>query len=177
MDDRDRAVDPSGTAGQPDPDRHHVHVEVHALSLVAGALHVRTIMGHLIEAATPDETAARLAGASASCLVHSTSWRHGDHGVVLTYVVVPDPSPQDGATRRVDRGLTTTWSLDPRSPGAVEPPTDAVVAHACRHLAFLEHRDPDVADLASRHSRLFTAVRDHGTGLAGQFTPSLSEVG
>ncbi|MEV7249881.1 MULTISPECIES: hypothetical protein [Streptomyces] len=78
-------------------------------------------------------------------LVHSTSWRATrEGGITLTYLVHPDPAPDQPGTplpepHRIARS--------PR-PGHPSPPdleVGHVVAHAVRHLAFLERTDPAVA--------------------------------
>lgn len=78
-------------------------------------------------------------------VAHSTSWRHEEGRIVLTYVVVVTPPgvlPPDSLVavpvRRAElaRGEATAA---PRSIGI-----EAVVEHALRHLAWLVHDDPAV---------------------------------
>lgn len=78
-------------------------------------------------------------------VVHSTSWRHEDGRVILTYVaVVEDPVtlPDDSLVKlpvgraELARGGAVTA---PRSIGI-----DAVLEHALRHLSWLVQDDPAV---------------------------------
>lgn len=79
-------------------------------------------------------------------VVHSTSWRHEDGRVVLTYMAVIEPppslepdtlSPVPVERTGLARGETTA------------PPSDigvtAVLEHALRHLAWLVKDDPAIA--------------------------------
>ena len=78
-------------------------------------------------------------------VVHSTSWRHEDGRLVLTYIAVLAAGPPPAA------GLVAR----PASPGAparggpTTPPVildvDQVLNHALRHLAWLQRDDPAVA--------------------------------
>jgi hypothetical protein len=78
-------------------------------------------------------------------VAHSTSWRHEEAKIVLTYVVViapPQGLPEDSLVavpvRRAElaRGEATAA---PTSIGV-----EAVIEHALRHLAWLVHDDPAV---------------------------------
>jgi hypothetical protein len=78
-------------------------------------------------------------------VVHSTSWRHEDGRLVLTYIAVLATEPPAGS------GLLTRL-LPPGAPargGATTPPAslhvDEVLHHALRHLAWLQREDPAVA--------------------------------
>ena len=78
-------------------------------------------------------------------LVHSTSWRHEDRRIILTYVAAIEP-PGDMAAdslvavpvRRAElaRGDATS------APAVIA--VDAVIEHALRHLSWLVRDDPAV---------------------------------
>lgn len=94
-------------------------------------------------------------------VVHSTSWRHEDGRVILTYVaVVEDPPklPEDSlvklrvARAELARGGATTA---PKLIGV-----DAVLEHALRHLSWLVRDDPAV-----------TQALGAWTGVLAQFQP------
>lgn len=75
-------------------------------------------------------------------LVHSTSWRQGEEGVVLTFFVVIEPALALGKDA-VPVGRTELA----RSEAAAAPPAIAsvqVLEHAVRHLAWLAKDDPVV---------------------------------
>ena len=78
-------------------------------------------------------------------VVHSTSWRHEDGRIVLTYVAVveaPSRLPPDSLlslpVRRADLARGEAMSA-PKSIGV-----DAVLEHALRHLSWLVRDDPAV---------------------------------
>jgi hypothetical protein len=80
-------------------------------------------------------------------VVHSTSWRHEEGRLVLTYVAVveaPAPVPPDTLERihveRADlaRGAATA---PPRGIGVAQ-----VIEHALRHLSWLFRDDPTIAE-------------------------------
>jgi len=79
-------------------------------------------------------------------VVHSTSWRHDEGRVTLTYVAVvepPDQLPQDSlAMLPVGRAELARGEAmaAPRAIGV-----DAVLEHALRHLAWLVRDDPAIA--------------------------------
>ena len=80
-------------------------------------------------------------------VLHSTSWRHADREVVLTYiaVVVPDTAaPESWQTTEVVHSELARG-------GATAPPSsigvDQVQEHGLRHLAWLRQDDPVIADL------------------------------
>ena len=87
-------------------------------------------------------------------VLHSTSWRHVDKEVVLTYIAVvppdsvPPPSWQIAEVARSDlaRG------------GATAPPSSIgithVQEHALRHLAWLRQDDPTIAALLEDWGRM-----------------------
>ena len=80
-------------------------------------------------------------------VLHSTSWRHADKEVVLTYIAVvspgsvPPPSWQivEVARSELARGDATA---PPSSIGVMQ-----VQEHALRHLAWLRQDDPTIATL------------------------------
>ena len=80
-------------------------------------------------------------------VVHSTSWRHHDGRVILTYVAVVEPpeSLPDGslAELRVMRAELARG-------GAISAPpvigVAAVLEHALRHLSWLVRDDPAIAE-------------------------------
>jgi hypothetical protein len=83
-------------------------------------------------------------------VVHSTSWRHEDARVILTYVAVVEPPerlPPDSlvelpvARAELARGDAT------RPPEAIG--VSAVIEHALRHLAWLVRDDPAIAGALS----------------------------
>ena len=78
-------------------------------------------------------------------VVHSTSWRHEDGRLVLTYVAVLAGAPP--AAARLVAHLVPPGAL--ARGGAITPPesldVDQVLHHALRHLAWLQREDPAVA--------------------------------
>jgi hypothetical protein len=79
-------------------------------------------------------------------VVHSTSWRHEEGRVTLTYVAVvepPDQLPPDSLAMlpvgRAELARGEAMSA-PRAIGV-----DAVLEHALRHLAWLVRDDPAIA--------------------------------
>jgi hypothetical protein len=78
--------------------------------------------------------------------VHSTSWRHEEARIILTYVAVVDPPtglPDESLIRlpieRTDlaRGAATAA---PEAIGVAQ-----VIEHALRHLSWLARDDPEVS--------------------------------
>ena len=80
-------------------------------------------------------------------VLHSTSWRHADKEVVLTYIAVvpPDSVPPQSwqlvevARSELARGDATA---PPSSIGVLQ-----VQEHALRHIAWLRRDDPTISDL------------------------------
>ncbi|MEU0163505.1 hypothetical protein ABZ154_33155 [Streptomyces sp. NPDC006261] len=101
-------------------------------------------------------------------MVHSTSWRATrEGGIALTYLIHPDPAPDLPGTPLPEPHKIT------RSPRAGHPsPPDLeighVVAHAVRHLAFLEGTDPAVAAHVSAWPDLVHALRSLPLATAGE---------
>ena len=99
--------------------------------------------------ARPEEVAAQamLQLGMEPVVLHSTSWRHADNDVVLTYIAVvppdsvPPPSWQivEVARSELARGDATA---PPSSIGIMQ-----VQEHALRHLAWLRQDDPTIAGL------------------------------
>lgn len=92
-------------------------------------------------------------------VVHSTSWRHEDGRLVLTYIAVLAAEPP-AATGLVARPLAPGA---PARGGATTPPAslhvDQVLHHALRHLAWLQREDPAVA--AELDAAWATALAGH----------------
>jgi hypothetical protein len=140
------------------------HVETVLLSARGGQLCFRAVSRPLGTAEHPDACARSLAGSGVR-LLHSTSWRHTGDGIVLTYVALPDPDPAALAEPVPD--LPPTHGPDPLTPSpAVVRPVD-VAAHACRHLAFLRHTDPQVADAATGMRELWDLIDVFTPAVAG----------
>jgi hypothetical protein len=82
-------------------------------------------------------------------LVHSTSWRHQQGRLILTYVAVV-ASPESSSEYLVDEPVARA---DLARGDALGPPTDIdvaqVVEHAFRHLAWLVHDDAVVGEALS----------------------------
>jgi hypothetical protein len=77
-------------------------------------------------------------------LVHSTSWRHARGGVVLTFIAVVNAAEVGAlACAKVERSELVRGKAA-SAPGLV--PTDAVIEHGLRHLAWLTQDDPVVAE-------------------------------
>jgi hypothetical protein len=89
-------------------------------------------------------TALRARGLRPS-VVHSTSWRHQDGRLVLTYIAALDADPP--ATAGLVARAPVAGAL--ARGGAITAPesldVDQVLHHALRHLAWLQREDPAVA--------------------------------
>jgi len=149
-------------------------VRVNVETLLLGAcdlgLTYRIATGHLGNHEHPDALARTLAGlheaARPGALLHSTSWRYGPAGVILTYAALPDPDPLDAALLRDAVAVAATD--DPLAPCLHRVPPEQVVAHACRHLAWLRQTDPVVAAAAASTPALWSHIDQHWPTLAGQ---------
>lgn len=101
-------------------------------------------------------------------VVHSTSWRATRQGgIALTYLVHPDPAPDRPGTPLLEPHVI---AHSPR-PGHPTPPgleMDHVVAHAVRHLAFLEGADPTIAAHLATHPELVRSLRSLPSTTAGE---------
>jgi hypothetical protein len=76
-------------------------------------------------------------------LVHSTSWRHEEGRVVLTYVAAVEPPALDPAGHLADELITRSELARGHAFGP--PPTigqSQVIEHALRHLSWLVKDDP-----------------------------------
>jgi hypothetical protein len=153
-------------------------VEVVLLSATGGRLRYRVRRQRLDAGVHPDDLARRLSGLTVctpGAVLHSTSWRHTDDGVVLTYAALPDPSPDgDGGDRTggtdvaVDAMVAGAGPLTP-SPAVVD--AAAVAAHACRHLALLARTDDDVALAARARPDLWEPIGKLPPSCAGGLAP------
>jgi hypothetical protein len=124
----------------------------------AGRLAYRIRAAVLPHGLAPDALARRLSWGEAvdgprapgpGDLVHSTSWRFAPGtGIVLTYVVLPDPEP--GAPARPLREPAVVCSGDPHRPAPPVLHEHHVVAHAVHHLAELAVRDPAIRAAAAQ---------------------------
>ncbi|GIF64405.1 hypothetical protein Ais01nite_24400 [Asanoa ishikariensis] len=142
-------------------------VEVVLLSAADGALRFRTVSDRLPAGVHPDDLALHLSGltlCTPGATLHSTSWRFASESVVLTYAALPDPTPTTTAPLSPDRMVTGRAALAPSPP---DVDTDAVAAHAARHLALLTVTDPVVAAAASAQPDLWDLLTKLPTGLAG----------
>ncbi len=90
-------------------------------------------------------------------LLHSTSWRHDDGAVILTFVAIVDATVVDGMASRPIRRSELARSDATEPPPAVD--TDQVVEHALRHVAWLTHDDPVIGERLSEAWR--TALADY----------------
>lgn len=113
---------------------------------------------------SPDEAARRLGGVEPQdpdTVVHSTSWRYEpDSGVVLTYVVCPDPAPWLPAVEAPE--LEIARGRAPATPSPERVALANVVAHAVRHLGLLMAEDPVVSRVLSRHPAIALALEPAG---------------
>jgi hypothetical protein len=144
-----------------------VRIEVILLAVDDQRLTFRAVHHPLDGGDEPDDvarTAAGLATGSAPTLLHSTSWRHDDGHVVLTYVALPDPDP--GAVR-FPVGATIEQGEDGADPSPDVDLAD-VAAHACRHLAFLDRTDAEVSAALVDQRELRGLVRGFAPDVAGE---------
>jgi hypothetical protein len=83
-------------------------------------------------------------------VVHSTSWRHLDARVILTYVAVVEPPERLPPDSLVELPVTRA---ELARGDATRPPeaigVSAVIEHALRHLAWLVRDDPAIAEALS----------------------------
>jgi hypothetical protein len=75
-------------------------------------------------------------------LVHSTSWRHGDRGVVLSFIAVIADADDGMESVPVGR-VALARSGATAAPASID--VTQVLEHAVRHLAWLAEDDDDVA--------------------------------
>ncbi|WP_422771485.1 hypothetical protein ACN28C_33565 [Plantactinospora sp. WMMC1484] len=153
-----------------------VEVETILLSAVRDGLRFRVRAGALTEGEHPDAVARNLAGLShrdPHALLHSTSWRSQDTGIVLTYAALPDPDPETGRSTPV-HSEAIAGQDDPLAPASVTVRPVDVAVHACRHLSFLRHTDPLVAGLAADLPDLWRHIDRFSPAVAGLLTPPTS---
>jgi hypothetical protein len=86
----------------------------------------------------------------APLVVHSTSWRHEEGRIILTYVAAvesPGKLPPDSLS------ITPVTRAEIARGGAMAPPTaidvGAVLEHALRHLSWLVRDDPAIENALS----------------------------
>jgi hypothetical protein len=78
-------------------------------------------------------------------VLHSTSWRHANDHVLLTYLAVVD-APSDPGPHLVDEPVTRTELARGEATAAPERiDLGQVLEHALRHLAWLVADDPAIA--------------------------------
>jgi len=153
-----QGAQPGGGMGTPDAsDREPSSGEDAGDRQRKGRLAYRTRTAVLPHGLTPDELARRLTwgvhldqarAPGVGEVVHSTSWRFNPGaGVVLTYVVLPDPDPV--APARTLWEPAVVCSGDARRPAPPVLHEHHVVAHAVRHLADLAGRDPAIIAAAA----------------------------
>lgn len=118
----------------------------------------------------PEQAVVALVGCPSDGVLHSTSWRRDEAwGLVLTYVVLPDPRPDE--TPAVPLGvIEPARGDDALHPAPASITVDQVAAHAVRHLALLRRTDPVVAAALCRHAELDAAVVAAEPHPAGQLT-------
>lgn len=101
-------------------------------------------------------------------VVHSTSWRATrEGGITLTYLVHPDPAP-DQPNVPLPEPHEIASSPRPGHPSPLNLEIGHVVAHAVRHLAFLEGTDPAIAAHISAWPDLAHALRSLPPTTAGE---------
>jgi hypothetical protein len=82
----------------------------------------------------------------APVVVHSTSWRHEEGRIILTYVAVVEPPSEQSRDSLVElpvRRVALARGGATSAPPSIE--VDAVLEHALRHLSWLVRDDPAVA--------------------------------
>ncbi|PZS39605.1 MAG: hypothetical protein DLM62_07355 [Pseudonocardiales bacterium] len=156
---------------------HDVRIEVLLLSISRGdQLTWRLVGGDLPAGCRPDSRACELAGLGAevptATVVHSTSWRPNADGLILTYAVLPDPDPAEGAVQAVPPDATIVCSADAAAPTPPVVAVEHVLAHALRHLSLVARTSPAVAAAVDSHPRLWHAVVAHTPDVAGQLVGS-----
>lgn len=147
-----------------------VAVETLLLGMRDGRLTYRATQQDLADNEHPDAAALRLAcfdgdTAADGRVLHSTSWRFAAGRIVLTYAALPDPDPSAAAVLRAP--AAPAIGLDPVTPSPPHVAQADVVMHACRHLAFLRHTDPVVADASRLHPPLWRLLERYGPDVAG----------
>lgn len=92
----------------------------------------------------PVDVVSRLVAAAVGApeLVHSTSWRHGPSGVIISFFAVVDSSVADRFATQVVLRHELARSGPVTAPSRID--THAVIEHAVRHLAWLAQEDEAV---------------------------------
>jgi len=147
-----------------------ITIETVLLSANNGRLCYRVRALRLPDEVHPDSLALELAGFDAdhddvARLLHSTSWRYHGGAVVLTYVGLPDPSPERALPVSPRRLPYAADRLAPTLPGVT---TDDVALHAIRHLAYLRRTDPLVAATAAASPELWGLIERLDPAVAGR---------
>jgi len=151
------------------PGVRQIDVEVVLLGLTGDERLTWQVLRAPLGPGAPDEAALALAGPAAGPVCHSTSWRHEEGAVVLTYAVLRSPGSASGPAAVLEEP-SVVCSEDPRRPAPPVLHAHHVVAHAVRHLADLADRDPVVAaalgtqplmERALRTAALCTPVAPH----------------
>ncbi|MGX6604532.1 hypothetical protein ACWKSP_20720 [Micromonosporaceae bacterium Da 78-11] len=153
-----------------------VAVETLLLGVHDGHLTYRIAQRDLSDSEHPDAAALRLAGFPADRpddgrMLHSTSWRFSAGQIVLTYAALPDQEPSTASVLEPSTCPAVSANLLTPSPPAVAEAD--VVAHACRHLAFLHHTDPAIAAASRFHPLLWVLLNAYRPDVAG-LLPSLA---
>lgn len=156
---------------------HDVQIEVVLLSISDdGQLRWRVVGGELPTGCQPDARARELAGLGtdlpAAVVVHSTSWRPTARGLILTYAVLPDPDPADGAVHAVPPDAAIACSADASAPTPAVVGVEHVLAHALRHLSLVARTSPAVTAAVAKYPRLWDAVLACAPSVAGQLVAS-----
>lgn len=101
-------------------------------------------------------------------VVHSTSWRTTRQGgITLTYLVHPDPAPGRPGIPLPEPHVIA-YASRPGHPTPQGLEMGHVVAHAVRHLAFLEGSDPAIAAHLATHPELVRSLRPLPATTAGE---------
>jgi hypothetical protein len=156
---------------------HEVQIEVLLLSASENdQLGWRVARGDLPAGCRPDTRARELAGLGTDVptgtVVHSTSWRPTPDGLILTYVVLPDPDPAGGIVRAVPADAHVVCSADAATPTPAIVTVEHVLAHALRHLSLVARTSPPVMAAVDAHPRQWHAVVAHTPDVAGQLVGS-----
>ena len=89
-------------------------------------------------------------------VLHSTSWRHADKEVVLTYLAVVPPGSDPPPSWQLARVAHSELARG----DATAPPSSIdimqVLEHAIRHLAWLSQDDPTIATLVHDWSQVLS---------------------
>lgn len=112
---------------------------------------------------------AGISGNQDNIILHSTSWRHTDDGVVvLTFLACPDP--QATTVGQALPNLTIAQATGCACPAPADLQARHVVAHAIRHLAFLVATDPSVSHGLLAYPLLLDALALAQPAMAGALT-------